>query len=118
MNRKLFALMTQLTQRQEAFAQAYAEEPNGAAAARAAGYAPSGAKQEASRLLADPDIAARIEALMLAAAERRAHLADDLSAKLATILEAELAAGARGAARDTIRLQAQIAGLIGGRVRT
>ncbi len=112
MNRKLFALMTHLTHRQEAFAQAYAEEPNGAAAARAAGYAPSGAKQEASRLLADPDIAARVEALALAAAERRARVADDLAAKLATILDAELAAGARGAARDTIRLQAQIAGVL------
>ena len=115
MNRKLYFAM--LKAKQEAFAQAYAENPNGAEAARAAGYAESGAKQEASRLLAQPEIAERIEQLHLAAAERRARKADELMAKLDVLLDADLAAGARDQARNTIRLHAQIAGLVGTRRR-
>lgn len=113
MNRKLYFMLTKA--KQEAFAQAYAENPNGAAAARAAGYAEAGARQEANRLLAQPEIAQRIEELQLAAAERRARKAEELMAKLDTILEADLAAGARDGARKTIRLQAQLARLIGAR---
>ena len=104
-----------LTAKQEAFAQAYADDLSGAAAARAAGYADTGAKQEASRLLALPEIAERVEALRLAALERRARQADALMAKLETIFDADLAAGERAEARKTIRLQAEIARLIGAR---
>ena len=113
MNRKLYFML--LKAKQEAFAQAYAENPNGAEAARTAGYAESGARQEASRLLANPEVAARIEELQLAAAERRAKKTDELMGKLDAILDAEIAAGARSEAKSTIRLQAQLARLIGSR---
>jgi phage terminase small subunit len=113
MNRKLYFML--LKAKQEAFAQAYAEDPNGAAAARAAGYAEGSARQEANRLLAQPEVAQRIEELQLAAAERRAKKTEELMARLETILEAEIAAGERSEARKTIRLQAQLARLIGAR---
>ena len=114
MNRKLYAM---LKAKQEAFCQAYADNPNGADAARAAGYAESGAKQEASRLLAKPEIAARLEELRLEAAERRARVAEELMTRLGALLDADLAVGARDGARDTIRLHAQVAGIIGARIR-
>ena len=44
----------------EAFCRAYAAEPNGAEAARAAGYAEAGARHQAFKLLQRPDILERL----------------------------------------------------------
>ncbi len=115
MNRKLHFAM--LKARQEAFCQAYADHPNGAEAARAAGYADAGARQEAHRLLAKPEIAQRLDELRLEAAERRARAVDALIAKLDPVYGSALAAGDHDWVLDVIRLQAQIAGLIGARER-
>ena len=110
MNRKLYAM---LKAKQEAFCQAYADNPNGAAAARTAGYAESGARQEASRLLAKPEIAERLDELRLAAAERRARVAEELMAKLDPLYSAGLEKDDHDRVVETVRLQAEIAGLIG-----
>lgn len=104
-----------LTQKQEAFAQAYAENPNGAAAAREAGYAESGAKQEASRLLDDPEIARRIEELRLAVLERRGYYAEQLLTMIENLLIEDARVGSREGQRRTLRLLAQVTGVIGGR---
>ena len=112
MNRKLFAM---LTAKQEAFAQAYAENPNGAAAAREAGYSASGAKQEASRLLTNPEVAQRTEELRLDILERRAKSAETLEGLLIDLLMDDVKAGSREGQRKTLRLIAQVTGVIGGR---
>ncbi len=54
--------MVELTDRQQAFIEHYIVCLNGAEAARRAGYAASGARQEASRLLSNADIRAAIDA--------------------------------------------------------
>jgi phage terminase small subunit len=110
MNRKLFVM---LKAKQEAFAEAYAETPNGAEAARAAGYAESGAKQEAVRQLANPEVVARIEELRMQAAERRAESRNDLTRFLHTLLDRYMEKGTPDDVLKTARLLAQVSGVIG-----
>lgn len=75
-----------LTPRQEAFADAYAETPNGAAAARAAGYARGSAKVAAARNLRRSGVVLRIMERRRQQAEareaRRAHIAEILAKAL------------------------------------
>lgn len=52
--------------RRELFAHEYLIDLNGAAAARRSGYAPSRAKETASELLRDPEVRAKIGALIWA----------------------------------------------------
>lgn len=54
--------MTSLTPKQQRFIEEYVVDFNGSAAAIRAGYAESGSRQEATRLLANADIAAAVEA--------------------------------------------------------
>lgn len=72
--------------RREAFVEAYLGPcaMNGAAAARAAGYAVASADVEAARLLKEPEIAARVEAHL---AERASKSAVTLASITASLLE-------------------------------
>lgn len=65
-----------LTPKREQFCQEYLIDLNGAEAAIRAGYARSGAKQEAYRLMARPEVQERIAALQAARSERTSITAD------------------------------------------
>jgi len=124
--------MLDLQPRHEAFCQAYAARANGAAAARAAGYAATNASNQAAKLLARPDVAARISALAAKSAEERAaewaddrarreaeareraERADALIAKLEPVYAACLEARHYDAVLQTVELQARIAGFVSG----
>lgn len=105
---------TELRNRHEAFARAYAAGAGGAGAARAAGYGPAGAAQRASELLRRDDVAARIAELngQTAAAlceERRA-----LITKLEPAFDISLEAKDIDAVLQVVELQARILGFIHG----
>ncbi len=102
-----------LKAKQEAFAEAYAENPNGAEAARTAGYAEGSAKQEAVRQLSNPEVVERIQQLRLEEAERRVEARRDLSTILSTLLDINLERHEAEEIRKTIRLMAQVNGVIG-----
>jgi phage terminase small subunit len=110
MNRKLYAM---LKAKQEAFAEAYAENPNGAEAARTAGYAEASAKQEAVRQLANPEVVERIQQLRLEEAEARANSRQNLTILLDALLNKDIDHGDSDDIRKTIRLMAQVNGVIG-----
>ena len=102
-----------LTPKQEAFARHYAASGNGAAAARAAGYAPDGAKQAAHELLQHPGVAARVAVLEDAHGRTlRGEVAVVLD-RLDAAVDMALQAGDYRALLDITRLQAQVAALTG-----
>jgi phage terminase small subunit len=72
--------MKNITARHRRFVEAYCEHFNGARAAREAGYAEKTAAQQASRLLADPDISQmvedRLDDLAMSSAEATKRLGD------------------------------------------
>lgn len=110
-----------LTPRQEAFCRLYSENPNGAAAARDAGYAPSHAANQALRLLKQSAIADRVAALAADAIERRGAVADereaaarDLAAQLQPVYAATLKDRDYDGVLQTVELQARIRGFAQG----
>ncbi len=102
-----------LTPRQEAFARHYAASGNGAAAARAAGYAPASAKQAAHELLQAPMIRDRVAALEEAHGRTLRGEAAVLLDRLDAALDLARLAGDYRAMLDVARLQAQVAALTG-----
>jgi phage terminase small subunit len=124
--------MLELQPRHEAFCRAYAAHPNGAAAARLAGYAATHAANQAHALLKRPDVAARVAELSALSAERRAAelsaeqaRAEDLAreraeaargliAKLEPVYAACLDAADYDSVLQTVELQARIAGFVSG----
>lgn len=80
---------TPLTARQAAFVREYLVDLNGADAVRRAGYSHVGAKAEASRLLARPNIAAAIAAAMAERAQRVSISADAVLTRLWAIATAD-----------------------------
>ena len=106
--------MPNLTQRQEAFCQAYAAEPNGAAAARGAGYSVPSARSQGSALLAKPEIAARIAELQAQAATTRAGESAALAAKLDPCYLAALKARDTTAVIQIVESQARIRSFVRG----
>ena len=102
-----------LTPRQEAFARNYAASGNGAAAARAAGYAPASAKQAAHELLQAPMIRDRVAALEEAHGRTLRGEAAVLLDRLDAALDLARLAGDYRAMLDVARLQAQVAALTG-----
>jgi hypothetical protein len=102
-----------LNRRQETFCRLYAENPNGAAAAREAGY--KSAANQASRLLKNPDVVARLAELAGPAAQHQAAVAADrdaaaraLSEKLNPIYEASLRERDYDGVMQVIELQGRI----------
>ena len=113
--------MAPLTPRQETFCQAYAVQPNGAAAARAAGYKASHAANQGSRLLKRPEIAERIAALAAGAADREAALAATradaarrLVEELAPVQQAHLEDGDYDGVTQLVELKGHLEGLLTG----
>lgn len=76
--------MKPLTPKREAFAREYIKDLNATQAAIRAGYAPSAANREASRLLSNVDVQARISELMR---DRNESLGIDAKAVLAELIE-------------------------------
>lgn len=73
----------------ELFVAEYLIDLNGARAAIAAGYSPKAARQQASEMLARPDVQALVDAAMKARAERLQMDADAVLRRLAEIAEAD-----------------------------
>lgn len=103
-----------LKPKHEAFARAYARNANGAAAARAAGYAGGNAKTQGAALLRRDDVAMRVSELDAEIeAERRDALIGFVH-KLEPVYDAALEAGDHDTVLQTVELQARITGLIHG----
>src|SRR5690606_24347509 len=94
----------------EAFCQAYAAAPNGAEAARAAGYSLLNARQQAFRLLQRPEIVERLTELGADLAQRREDAVAALLNKLDPVYRANLRAGRYERVLQIVELQARIAG--------
>jgi hypothetical protein len=110
-----------LSPRQEAFCRFYVAEPNGAAAARKAGYAEGNAASQAARLLTRPEVAARITELggeglkdAAALADEREAAARELSDKLIPVYKANLRDGDYDGVLQTVELQARVRRLVTG----
>ncbi len=100
-----------LTPRQEEFCRHYVARPVAAHAAMLAGYAEENARHQGARLLRNPRVTARIEALR---AERGAHHkldASTLQDKLESVFVDALTANHHTAAVAALRLQAGLARL-------
>lgn len=78
--------MTEFTERQQAFIAHYLDCLNGAEAARRAGYAESGARQEAHRLLTHADIRAAIDAGLA----ERGMSRDEVLARITELARADI----------------------------
>lgn len=98
----------------EAFCRAYAAEPNGAEAARAAGYADSNARHQAFVLLQRPDILERLSELGAEVGAQRDSMAAELVASLGPVYRANLAEGRYDRVLQVVELQARIAGILRG----
>ena len=106
-----------LTGRQAAFADAYADLGNAAAAARQAGYAAGSAKVTGSRLLTNANVLARIEALRKVRDRARALDRQVLLGRLEETWQAAMDAGRFHAAMQALRMMAELAGLAGQKAR-
>ncbi len=100
-----------LPPRREAFCQVYVVDPNAAAAAVEAGYAPGSARQEGYRLLNDPVVAARISQLRSDMANRHGRAVDDHIAKLETVYRKAMTEHHFHAAVRAVEAQARLARL-------
>lgn len=98
----------------EAFCRAYAAEPNGAEAARAAGYAEAGARHQAFKLLQRPDILERLNELGAEVRARRDDTAAALVASLDPVYRANLDAERYDRVLQVVELQARIGGILRG----
>ncbi len=106
-----------LTGRQAAFCDSYADLGNGAAAARQAGYAAGSAKVTGSRLLANANVLARINALRAIRSRARDGDRQLLLERLDETWQGAMAAGQFGAAMRALRLMAELGGLMGQKAR-
>jgi hypothetical protein len=103
---------TPLTPRQEAFCRHYLTEPSGTRAAIVAGYAESGAKVQAHRLLTNANVLQKISAL------RRAHALsytldrDTMLDKLEAFFEDAMKGESYSAALRALLAQAELGGLL------
>jgi hypothetical protein len=103
---------TPLTPRQEAFCRHYLTEPSGTRAAIVAGYAESGAKVQAHRLLTNANVLQKISAL------RRAHALsytldrDTMLDKLEAFFEEAMKGESYSAALRALLAQAELGGLL------
>lgn len=104
-----------LSERQEAFCQAYVCSANAAQAAREAGYAEGSARQSGHRLLCMPQIAARIEAIRETLALQGCRTQASLLGKLENVYARAIYLGQYAAAARVVEIQARIAGLLPGR---
>jgi hypothetical protein len=103
-----------LSSKHEAFARAYAQNANGAAAARSAGYASGNAKNQGAALLRRGDVTMRVAELDAEIAAERRDALSGFVAKLEPVFDAALEAGDHDTALQTVELQARITGLIHG----
>ncbi len=101
-----------LTERMERFCRAYVAGGNGALAAREAGYAASGARRQAHRLLGRPDVRHRVRQLQLAVAEETCTDVRVLMAKLETVYRKALQAHQFHAAARAVEGQSRLAGYL------
>lgn len=99
-----------LTDRQQRFASEYTASGNGTKAALAAGYAPSGAHVEASRMLKNPKVAARVAELQNAAAVRNEITVDKIVALLMNSYKDAKAANQHGPATRCLELVGKTVG--------
>jgi hypothetical protein len=102
--------MTPLKARQERFCRWFVELANAAAAARAAGYAPKGAKIAGYRLLRHPRIAQRIAAIEAETARLHSRTSDVLVGKLENVYRRAVVDHQFNAAARAVDLQAKIRG--------
>ncbi len=100
-----------LTDRQEEFCRHYAARPVATHAALLAGYAEENARHQGSRLLKNPLVLARIEALRAERGVRHALDAGTLQDKLEAVFVDALTVNNHGAAVAALRLQAGLARL-------
>ena len=105
--------MTALKARQERFCRQFVELANGAAAARAAGYAPKGAKIAGYRLLRHPRIARRIAEIEAETAPLHARSSEVLVGKLENVYRRAVVDHQFHAAARAVDLQARIRGFTG-----
>ncbi len=103
-----------LSPRHEAFCRAYAAQPNGAEAARAAGYSLLTARQQAFRLLQRREIVDRLAELGADLSQRQGDAVAALLAKLDPVYRANLRAGRHERVLQIVELQARIAGVLPG----
>lgn len=100
-----------LTDRQEIFCRHVARGASGAAAARAAGYAPGNAAQQGSSLLHQPHVRARIEELRMRREGNRSAGVSELVDVLRLLLRRAIKAGDHRAAIRCIEVEARLCGL-------
>ena len=103
--------MTLLKARQERFCRWFVELTNAASAARAAGYAPKGAKVAGYRLLRHPRIARRIAEIEAETARLHSSGGEVLVGKLETVYRRAMVDHQFHAAARAVDLQARIQGL-------
>ncbi len=108
-----FAPANALTSRREMFCRVYVACGNAAEAARQAGYAQDGARQQGHRLLADDTITQRIQELWADAEAARSADRDLLIDKTEQLYDAAMAAKSFNAAARALGLQARLAGFTG-----
>lgn len=101
-----------LTPRQEAFCRHYLTEPSGTRAAIMAGYAESGAGQEAHRLLKNADILQKISSLRRAHAISYALDRDTMLDKLEAFFEDAMRGQSYSAALRALLAQAELSGIM------
>ena len=102
-----------LTPRQQAFCRAMLGAGTAAEAARIAGYAPEHARQQASRLLRDPRVTARIAVLRRSHRPRAVPFLEPLLAQLQRVYARALAHGDFRAAIKAVEAQAHMLGRFG-----
>ena len=83
--------LPKLNSRQSAFVEAYSLKPNGTAAAITAGYSPKSARQQGTFLLAQPSIAAALQARRSAALAKLEVTEDMVLRELAAVAFSNLA---------------------------
>jgi len=103
--------MTPLKARQERFCRWFVELANAAAAARAAGYAPKGAKTAGYRLLRHPRIAQRIAEIEAETARLHSRDGNVLLGKLENVYRRAIVDHQFHAAARAVDLQARIHGI-------
>lgn len=100
-----------LTERQEIFCRHVARGASGAAAARAAGYAPGNAAQQGSNLLQQPHVRLRIEELRMRREGNRSAGVSELVDVLRLLMRRAIKAGDHRAAIRCIEVEARLCGL-------
>jgi hypothetical protein len=103
---------TPLTPRQEAFCRHYLTEPSGTRAAIVAGYAESGAKVQAHRLLTNANVLQKISALRRAHALSYTPDRDTMLDKLEAFFEEAMKGESYSAALRALLAQAELGGLL------